>query len=44
MGGCLVLWKTPNDARISQSSCEAEVKPTNECVENAQIFRHILSD
>jgi hypothetical protein len=44
MGGCPVLWKTHKEARISRSSCEAEVKATDECVKNAQMFRHILTD
>jgi hypothetical protein len=44
MGGCPVLWKTHKEAYISRSSCEAEVKATDECVKNVQMFRHILSD
>jgi hypothetical protein len=44
MGGCPILWKTHKEARISRSSCEAEVKATDECVKNVQMFRNILSD
>jgi hypothetical protein len=44
LGGCPILWKTHKEARISRSSCEAEVKATDECVKNIQMFRHILSD
>jgi hypothetical protein len=44
MGGCPILWKTHKEARISRSSCEAEVKATDECVKNVQMFRHVLFD
>jgi hypothetical protein len=44
LGGCPILWKTHKEARISRSSCEAEVKATDECVKNVQMFRHILAD
>jgi hypothetical protein len=44
MGGCPILWKTHKEARISCSSCEAEVQATDECVKNAQMFRHVLDD
>jgi hypothetical protein len=44
MGGCPILWKTHKEKRISRSSCEVEVKSTDECVKNVQMFRHILSD
>jgi hypothetical protein len=43
-GGCPILWKTHKEARISRSSCEAEIKATDECVKNIQMFRHILTD
>ena len=43
-GGCPILWKTHKEAWISLSSCEAEVKATDECVKNIQMFRHILTD
>lgn len=44
MGGCPILWKTHKEARISRSSCEAEVKATDECVKNVQMFRHVMQD
>ena len=44
MGGCPILWKTHKEKRISRSSCEVEIKSTDECVKNVQMFRHILSD
>jgi hypothetical protein len=43
-GGCPVLWKTHKEKRVSRSSCEAEIKATDECVKNIQMFRNILSD
>jgi hypothetical protein len=43
-GSCPILWKTHKESRISRSSCEAEIKATNECVKNIQMFRNILSD
>ena len=43
-GGCLILWKTHKEARISRSSCEAEIKATDECVKNIKMFWHILTD
>jgi hypothetical protein len=39
-----MLWKTHKEARISRSSCEAEVKSMDKCFKNAQMFRHVLSD
>jgi hypothetical protein len=44
MGGCPILWKTHKETRISRSSCEAEVKATDECVKNVQMLRHTLHD
>jgi hypothetical protein len=44
IGVCPILWKTHKEARISRSSCEAEVKATNECVKNVQMFCHVLTD
>lgn len=32
------------ESHISCSSCEAEVKTTDECIKNAQMFCHLLSD
>jgi hypothetical protein len=43
-GGCPILWKMHKENRISHSSCEAEVKATNECIKNIQMFHHILED
>jgi hypothetical protein len=43
-GGCPILWKAHKEARISRSSCEAEVKATHECVKNVQMLRNILSN
>jgi len=44
MGGCPILWKAHKESRISRSSCEAEVKATDECVKQAQMFHHVLTD
>jgi hypothetical protein len=44
IGGCPILWKTHKEARFSHSSSEAEVKATDECVKNKQMFRHVLTD
>jgi len=43
-GGCPILWKTHKESCLSRSSCEAEVKTTDECVKNIQMFRNILTD
>jgi hypothetical protein len=43
-GDCPILWKTHKESWISRSSCEAEVKATDECVKNIQMFRNILTD
>jgi hypothetical protein len=43
-GGCPILWKTHKEKRVSRSSCEAEIKATDECVKNIQMFCNILSD
>ncbi len=37
-GGCPILWKTHKESRLSRSSCEAEVKATDECVKSIQMF------
>jgi hypothetical protein len=42
MGGCPIFWKVHKENRISRSSCEAEVKATDECVKTTQMFRHVL--
>jgi hypothetical protein len=43
-GGCLILWKTHKESRVSCSTCEAEIKATDECAKYVQIFRQLLSD
>jgi len=43
-GGCPILWKTHKEVRISRSSYKAEIKATDECVKNIQMFCHILTD
>jgi hypothetical protein len=43
-GGCRILWKTHKEARISRSSCKAQIKATYKCIKNIQMFRHILTD
>jgi hypothetical protein len=42
--GCPILWKTHKEAKISHSSCEVEIKATDECVKNVQMVCNILSD
>lgn len=44
MGVCPILWKTHKEARISRSSCEAEVKATDKCGKNVQMFHHVLTN
>ena len=44
MGGAPVFWKCHKEKRISRSSCEAEVKATDECTKSVQMFRNILGD
>ena len=39
MGGSPIFWKTHKESRISWSSCEAEVKATDECTKSVQMFR-----
>jgi hypothetical protein len=43
-GGCPFLWKTHKEKGVSRSSCEADIKATDECVKNIQMFCNILSD
>jgi hypothetical protein len=43
MGGPLV-WKSHKEKRTSRSSCEAEVKTTDEGVKSSQWIRNVLSD
>ena len=42
-GGPLI-WKCNKEKRISRSSCEAEIKATDECTKNVQWMRHLLED
>jgi hypothetical protein len=44
MEGCPILWKAHKEGHINRSSCEAEIKATDECIKNAQMLRIILSD
>jgi hypothetical protein len=39
-----LLWKSHKECRNSRSSCEAEVKATDECTKSVQWLRHVLSD
>jgi hypothetical protein len=36
--------ENPQGSSISCSSCEAEIKATDECIKNIQMFHHILTD
>ena len=44
MGGAPVFWKCHKENRTSRSSCEAEVKATDECTKSVQMFRNVLGD
>jgi hypothetical protein len=39
-----ILWKSHKEKRTSRSTCEAEVKATDECVKSVQWIRNVLSD
>jgi Reverse transcriptase (RNA-dependent DNA polymerase) len=39
-----LIWKSHKEKRNSRSSCEAEVKATDECTKSVQWLRHVLSD
>jgi len=39
-----LVWKSHKEKRNSRSSCEAEVKATDECTKSVQWIRHVLSD
>jgi hypothetical protein len=43
-GGSPILGKTHKESRISQSACEAEIKSSDKCVKNIQMFCHVLED
>ena len=42
--GAPIMWKAFKEARASRSSCEAEIKATDECTKATQFFRHVLED
>ena len=44
MGGAPVMWKVFKEARSSRSSCEAEIKASDECTKGIQFFRDVLTD
>ena len=44
MGGAPIQWKCFKEARNSRSSCESEIKATDECVKAVQAFRNLLED
>ena len=44
MGGGPVQWKAFKEERNSRSSCEAEIKATDECTKSIQFFRNVLAD
>lgn len=39
-----LIWKSHKEKRNSRSSCEAEVKVTDECTKSIQWLRNVLSD
>ena len=39
-----LIWKSHKEKRNSRSSCEAEIKATNECVKSVQWLRNVLND
>jgi hypothetical protein len=44
MGGAPIKWMTHKEKRNSRSSCEAEIKATDECVKSVQQFRNLLDE
>ena len=44
MAGAPIKWHTHKEKRTSRSSCEAEIKATDECVKSVQQFRHLLDE
>lgn len=44
MSGAPVMWKVFKEERNSRSSCEAEIKASDECTKAIQFFRHVLED
>jgi Reverse transcriptase (RNA-dependent DNA polymerase) len=39
-----LIWKSHKEKRNSRSSCEAEIKATDECTKSVQWLRNVLSD
>jgi hypothetical protein len=39
-----LIWKSHKEKRNSRSSCEAEIKATDECVKSVQWLRNVLND
>ena len=44
MGGAPIMWQCFKETRSSRSSCEAEIKASDECVKAVQFFRNVLED
>ena len=44
LSGGPISWKAHKEQRISRSSCEAEIKATDECTKSVQWTRHLLDD
>jgi hypothetical protein len=44
LSGGPLIWKCQKEARTSRSSCEAEVKATDECTKSVQWLRNVLED
>ena len=44
MSGGALVWKSHKEKQISGSSCEAEVKATDECTRTIHAMHHILED
>ena len=44
LSGGPLIWKSQKEKRTSRSSCEAEVKATDECTRSVQWLRNVLTD
>jgi len=44
LSGGPLIWKSQKEKRTSRSSCEAEVKATDDCTKSVQWLRNILED
>jgi len=42
--GAPILWKSQKELHNSHSSCESEIKATDECTKNVRYIRNILTD